>query len=236
VAPPLLDRVGDTGTAHPLLILARELETAQKGAHIACFGLGSGADALCFRVPNDRPHLTVPTQVTRSIDYRVPIEPYAKFLTYRGELAPTFGVRGEIQTKTALSVLLREQAAILGLVGGKCTACGTPQFPKARLCVNPDCKKAGTQLPYSFADQVARVRTFTADNLLPSPNPPSIYGLIQFDIGGRMHAEFTDCGLEELQDGMKMRMVFRKRYEDDERGFVGYFWKAAPTCNFGSAS
>jgi len=43
-----------------------------------------------------------------------------------------------------------------------------------------------------------------------------------------MMADFTDCTMDDLKVGLPMRMVFRKRTEDPERGFVNYFWKAAP--------
>lgn len=41
-------------------------------------------------------------------------------------------------------------------------------------------------------------------------------------------ADFTDCSLDALKVGLPVYMVFRKRTEDKARGFVNYFWKAAP--------
>jgi uncharacterized OB-fold protein len=40
--------------------------------------------------------------------------------------------------------------------------------------------------------------------------------------------EFTDCTLDDVEVGVPMRPVFRKKYYDKERGFTGYFWKAIP--------
>ena len=52
--------------------------------------------------------------------------------------------------------------------------------------------------------------------------------MIQFDDGGRFMADFTDCELAEVWVGQPVRLSFRKRYTDKERGFSGYFWKAVP--------
>ncbi|RJO66204.1 MAG: hypothetical protein C4523_13875 [Myxococcales bacterium] len=117
---------------------------------------------------------------------------------------------------------------LYGLVGGRCTACGAPQFPKGEVCVNPECRTHDKQEDYEFADRPARVMTFTGDMLAVSADPPAIYGMVEFEGGGRMMADFTDCELENVKVGQPMRMVFRRRMTDDRRGFSGYFWKAAP--------
>jgi uncharacterized OB-fold protein len=72
------------------------------------------------------------------------------------------------------------------------------------------------------------VLTFTADNLAASLDPPAIYGMVQFEEGGRMMMDFTDCTLDEIEVGVPMEVTFRKKYHDPKRGFTGYFWKAVP--------
>jgi NAD(P)-dependent dehydrogenase (short-subunit alcohol dehydrogenase family) len=52
--------------------------------------------------------------------------------------------------------------------------------------------------------------------------------MIQFEGGGRMMADFTDCEQDALEVGLPVRMAFRKHATDRERGFTGYFWKAVP--------
>jgi NAD(P)-dependent dehydrogenase (short-subunit alcohol dehydrogenase family)/putative sterol carrier protein len=61
-----------------------------------------------------------------------------------------------------------------------------------------------------------------------SVDPPAIYGMIQFERGGRFMADFTDCDLSDVKVGMPVKMSFRRRMTDHERGFAGYFWKAVP--------
>ena len=96
------------------------------------------------------------------------------------------------------------------------------------ICVNPKCNHVNTQDDYEFADVPARIKTFTGDLLAVSVDPPAIYGMVQFDGGGRFMADFTDCELADCKVGLPVKMVFRRRFTDDERGFSGYFWKAVP--------
>jgi NAD(P)-dependent dehydrogenase (short-subunit alcohol dehydrogenase family)/uncharacterized OB-fold protein/putative sterol carrier protein len=138
------------------------------------------------------------------------------------------GIRAEAPTQTAMTVLWRKRQMILGLTGGRCSACGTPQFPKMDICVNPDCRQIRTQEDYAFADKPAFIKTFTGDLLTVSVDPPAVYGMIQFEEGGRFMADFTDCELADVWVGQPVRLSFRRRYTDRDRGFTGYFWKAIP--------
>ena len=81
---------------------------------------------------------------------------------------------------------------IYGLVGGKCKVCGTVQFPRSQVCVNPNCHAIDSQDPYAMAGLECSVMSFTADSLVYSPDPPGYYGMITFPEGGRFMADFTD--------------------------------------------
>jgi 3-hydroxy-3-methylglutaryl CoA synthase len=228
VADNLHASVGETGTAHPLVMLIHALETARPGDVIVAVGVGSGADALCFRVTDEISRLPRRRAIRHALGQGRVERNYSKFLKFRGLLIAETGIRREAPQKTALSVLTRHRDMLTGLVGGICRRCGTPQFPRTRVCVSPACRAEDTQDSYGFADRTAVIRTFTADRLGASPNPPNLYGMVQFEGGGRMMAEFADCGLEDLEVGGEVRMCFRKRYDDSSRGFPGYFWKAVP--------
>jgi NAD(P)-dependent dehydrogenase (short-subunit alcohol dehydrogenase family)/uncharacterized OB-fold protein len=138
------------------------------------------------------------------------------------------GIRAEAPTQTATTVLWRKNKMILGLVGGRCRECGTSQFPKMDICVNPGCGAFHSQEDYEFADVPARVKTFTADMLSVSVDPPALYGMVQFENGGRLVADFTDCEIDDLKVGLAVQMAFKRKSVDKERGFVNYFWKAIP--------
>jgi len=81
---------------------------------------------------------------------------------------------------------------------------------------------------YRFAGKKAKVFSYTGDNLSFSINPPSVYGVVDFDGGGRFWFDFGSCELESVKIGMTMEMAFRRRYHDEQRGYEGYSWKAVP--------
>ncbi len=137
-------------------------------------------------------------------------------------------MRAEVDHQTALTQLYRRRDMLFGLVGGECRTCGTRQFPRSRVCVNPNCNDMNSQDPFRFADMPARIVTWSADHLTFTPDPPGHYGLIQFDGGGRMFANFTDVDKGSLEVGQEMRMMFRVKEYDEKRGFRRYFWKAVP--------
>ena len=139
-----------------------------------------------------------------------------------------FGKRKEVDHWTRYSALWRNRKLVLGLVGGKCTQCGTAQFPAMDICVNPACDATGTQEPYGFADKNGRIASFTADNLAASVDPPAMYGQVEFDGGGKFMFDFTDCKMDELKTEMAVTMSFRRKYFDANRDVSGYFWKAVP--------
>ena len=219
---------GETGAAHPLVQFTQALEQAQPGERILLAGFGQGCDALYFRVTEHIKKLAPRVGIEGSLKNKKTVDNYPKFLKFRDLIQTEMGIRAEAPTQTAMTVLWRKRQMILGLTGGRCTACGTPQFPKMDICVNPDCRKFHTQEDYAFAEKPAFIKTFTGDLLTVSLDPPAVYGLIQFEEGGRFMADFTDCELAEVWVGQPVKLSFRKRYTDKDRGFSGYFWKAIP--------
>ncbi len=219
---------GDTGAAHPLLMLIAALENAKPNDIIVVAGFGQGCDALCFRVTKNIQKAKELHGAGAALEEKLSIDNYAKFLVFRRLIEPEMGIRAEAPLQTALTTLYRNRKMLLGLVGGVCRECGTPQFPKSDVCVNPECGAVHSQDDYEFADQPARVKTFTGDMLSVSVDPPNIYGMVEFENGGRFMADFTDCTLDEVKVGLPMQMTFRRRVVDMERGFSSYFWKAKP--------
>jgi hydroxymethylglutaryl-CoA synthase len=82
--------------------------------------------------------------------------------------------------------------------------------------------------PYPFVNKLGHIASFTRDMLAASYNPPSIYGHIEFEGGGKNFLDITDCNLDEVSAGMPVYMSFRRKYYDKNRGIAGYFWKAVP--------
>ena len=219
---------GDTGAAHPLMMLIHALEQAKPGDLILVAAFDSGCDALLFRVTDAVTKAQARRGVTGALAQRKEENGYQKYLAFNGLVTLEHGMRAEADKGTPLSVMYRNREMITGLIGGRCRKCGTVQYPRTRYCVNPKCKALDSQDAEPFAGRRATVMSYTADVLTYCPDPPAYYGMIEFDGGGRMMADFTDIDDGKVDVGTPMRMVFRIKDVDAARGFVRYFWKAAP--------
>ncbi len=220
---------GDAGVAHSLIMLLHTIEGDVKpGQLIMVASFGQGCDVLIFRVTDNLAKLTQPNGIRGALANRQEETNYHRFLAFNGLINKEYGMRAERDNKTALTTLYRKREMILGLVGGKCRKCETPQFPQQDICVNPACASAHTQDPYSFVNETAKIQSWSADYLTYTVDPPSHYGMIVFDKGGRFMTDFTDVAVGEIDVGTAVRMVFRIKGHDERRGFVRYFWKAVP--------
>ncbi len=219
---------GETGVAHPLVMLIDAIQDAKAGDKIMVVGFGNGCDVLIFEVTKDKDKITAPRGTKGALANRREEANYNKFLTFNELVIKDFGIRSEADMPTPMSALYRKNDMVLGLVGGLCTACKTPQFPKADVCVNPECNKTGTQEDLEFSNRKAHVMSWTADYLTFTLDPPGHYGMVEFDEGGRFMADFTDVAVGELDVGMPVELVFRVKSIDERRGFTRYFWKAVP--------
>ena len=224
----LAANLGDAGAAHSVVMLVHALEQAKPGDKILVVQFGQGCDALLFEVTPDIERLSKRRGVSGSLARRKEETNYLKFLAFNGLIELEKGMRAEIDKRTALSVLYRKSDMLTGLVGGKCRVCGTAQFPRTRICVNPNCKAVDSQDPYSFAEVEGTILSWSADFLTFSMNPPNHYGMITFADGGRLMADITDVEQGQIDSGTKVRMAFRIKDFDERRGFRRYFWKAVP--------
>ncbi len=220
--------MGEAGTAHPLIMLLHALETSVRpGDNVLLVSFGQGCDALVLRATERLADFSSACGVVNALANRQEETNYQKFLAFNDLVVLEKGMRAEKDDfKTALSVTYRKRDMLTGLIGGKCTQCGTLQFPRADICVNPQCRAQDTQEPHPFREEKASVLTWSADYLTYTADPPSHYGMITFANGGRFMTDFTDVNVGDIDVGMDVRMVFRIKSIDSLRGFVRYFWKA----------
>jgi 3-hydroxy-3-methylglutaryl CoA synthase len=219
---------GDTGTAHPLVMMVAALEKAKPGDKILTASFGNGCTAMLFEVTKDIDGVNGKRGVSGSLADRKEDQNYMRFLNHRGLVEFDAGMRAEANWKTSLTALYRHRKQILSMVGGKCGKCRTPQFPKAEVCVNPDCHAVGAQEDYAFADLPGEIMSYTGDLLTYTMDPPAHYGMITFEGGGRGMFDFTDYDSGSIEVGQAVRMVFRIKAMDKQRGFPQYYWKAKP--------
>ena len=228
LADSLIEDCGYAGAAHPLLMLAHTLQSAEPGQKILLTSFGQGCDALLFEATDTVGSLSPARGVTGALSAGVTEENYAKFQTFNGLVEREFGKRAEVDRSPALSAHNRNRKMVNGFVGGKCADCGTVQFPKSHYCVNPNCGKGDTQENHPMAEIAGAVMTYTADRLTFDMNPPAYFGLVEFAGGGRAMVDFTEVDPEGFDVGTKVSMHFRIKYRDARRGYRTYFWKAAP--------
>jgi 3-hydroxy-3-methylglutaryl CoA synthase len=225
VLPDLQAQVGETGAAHSPLLLISALECAKPGDIIVIASFAQGCEVIAFEMLREAPK-TARRGLAGSISNRIEESAYMKLLSFDGHVQLDWGMRTEVDNKTAMTQLYRSADQILGFVGGCCTECSTVQFPRLPACVN--CGAVDAQQPYPLAGERAQIATYTADWLQYSPSPPLYMGLVQFDCGARVLMEIVDVAAGAIDVGTALTMSFRIKERDRLRGYDRYFWKAAP--------
>ncbi len=220
--------VGDTGAPHPLLLAVDALAQADPGELILVVGFAQGGIGLLLKTTGKLPAWQQRNAQRAALSPPRPENAYTKHLSFSGLLPMDFGMRAEADTRTHLSSFDRHRAELTGFAGGRCPVCGAVQFPRSSRCVNPDCNAEAEQEVVLLAEQAGEVSSFTQDWLAYTPHPPLQYGLAATANGARVLMEFTECPLDKMRVGMKLRFVFRIHALDSHRGYRRYFWKGAP--------
>ena len=198
---------------------------------IVLAAFGQGCDVLVLRA-TERITQHRPAQgCSRALASGVADREYVRYLANGGLLQMDWGLRAERDNRTSQSVAWRKHRDVMAFVGGRCRACSTVQFPRARACVNPECRAFDTQDEYALAETHGKVKTFTEDWLAFTRSPPHSYGNVAVDVGCNVFTEFSDTVAGELSVGSAVRFVFRIKDFDPVRGFRRYFWKATPVRN-----
>jgi hydroxymethylglutaryl-CoA synthase len=214
--------IGNSGTAHPGLLLASVLDRADPGAVIALVVLADGADVLLFRTTDAlagvRAVRTVAAQAAAGTTVG-----YQRYLTWRG-LLPREPPRRPDPTPPAAPPAARAEEWKFAFMAARCSACGNRNLPPTRVCRS--CQAVDRMTPEPVADVPATVATFTLDRLAYSLNPPVVVGVIDFDGGGRFQCELTDVQPETVRIGDRVEMTFRRI--SSVNGIHNYFWKARP--------
>jgi hydroxymethylglutaryl-CoA synthase len=227
VQDPFFSQIGNTGSPAAFIMLAAALEKASAGERILFVTYGDGADAFVLRVTEDISKIKARTATEEKLKDTIPIS-YGKYAQWRG-LVKVEASRLYEPPTPSVKCLSREKKSLLALYGVRCKSCGTPQYPDSRVCVV--CRTKDNFEDYKFSDKGGKLFTFSVDMLQPTLNPPGVNGFVDFDGGGRLVCELTDCRPEKVQVGMPVEMTFRKLYQSG--GINNYFWKAKPVSEAG---
>ena len=230
VVDDLVASVGQSGTAHPLLVLASALESmaaagTPAGTTVVALHLADGADAVVLRTTEAlagwSPVRPVAEQVVNGAQL-----PYSKFLAWRGQLQPEPPRRPE-PARVSSTAAYRNEEWKFGFVGSKDRSSGAVHLPPSRISMEGGA--VDDMEPVAMADATGTVVTSTIDRLAYSPSPPIVFAVVDFDGGGRYPVELTDADPEEIRAGSRVEMTFRRLFSAD--GIHDYFWKARPVRN-----
>ena len=216
----LTSTIGNSGTAHPALLLTSALEAAAPGETVAVAMLADGVEIVILRV-TDAAH-TSSAPVADQIAAGAPVS-YGQYLSWRGlvEVEPP---NRPAPNRTSSSAAHRRDDWKYGFVGSRDRSSGMVHLPPARVS-----EKGGAvddMEPVPMADTIGTVVSFTIDKLVYSPSPPVVFAVVDFDGGGRAPLELTDVDPAEVAAGLRVEPTFRRLSTSDE--IHNYFWKVRP--------
>jgi hydroxymethylglutaryl-CoA synthase len=205
--------VGNTGAAHPLLLLVDLLERADPGRTVLLLTLADGAEAVVLRTTGALATTRAGSTTAAQIAAGGAVS-YGRYLSWRGIL-PVEPPRRPEPARTSSSAAGRSVPWKFGFEGSR-SPDGSVHLPPL-----PD---EGELEP--MADSRGTVTTFTIDRLSYTPSPPMVFAVVDFDGGGRLPVELTDVDADQVRVGDRVEMTFRRLSTAD--GIHNYFWKARP--------
>ena len=220
---PLTDKVGDTGSAQPLMLVTAALEEANMDDRFLLAGYGNGCDAFLFKVKEDIDEIKSKRRgVKAHLESKRMVPNYATYLMWRKLVqTPSPRVPMSVSYPTATAIW-RERKRIYSLHGVKCKVCGTIQYPPQRVCIKCHAR-----------DEFEEVRLYSRKGKLFSYSFEFIkgnvpIGLVNLEGGGRVFVELTDVDQDEVKIDLPVELTFRRLDLWREDGMYGYFWKATP--------
>lgn len=222
VQDPLFDVIGNTGTAALPMMLTAALDEADPGDLILVANYGDGGDAFILKVTENIRAFQGKRKMRERLEKRIHIN-YERYLNWR-DLVPLQEPARPESRPPSITCLWRESKSVLAFYGKKCRHCGTAQYPPQRVCIN--CRTKDQFEDHKFSDKVGHVFAYTIDYLTPNREAPAVVGVIDFEEGGRVMCEVTECEPSGIRIGMPVAMCFRK--VDQKGGIHNYFWKARP--------
>jgi len=222
IQPPLLDSVGNTGTALAPMILVSALEEAKPGDRILFATYGDGADAFLFKVTDQIEKVRDRRGIKRHLASKMMLPNYGKYMEMRELIEGEAGRRPA--RRSSLPVIWRERQHLFPLYGQQCRSCGNIQYPKQRICIY--CQAKDNFELIRLSDRTGKVFTFSMDQRAMEIVLPKVFSVVNLDGGGRFYSVMTDRDTSKIAVGMSVEMTFRIQLEGS--GLYNYFWRVRP--------
>lgn len=217
---PLFNKVGNTGTSSPLLLLVSALEDSKPGDKILFASYGDGSDAFILQVTDHA--MNGGRGIKQFLDRKKVIEDYRRYLKWRGILPLDKG-RSVLIPKPSLKAMMRRAEEVLRMHAAKCQVCGTVQYPPQRVCTKCHTKDHFDKVRLS--DKKGKIYTWTADHGAGGMELP-IVTLTDVEGGGRVFCILCDSSQDEVKVGLPVEFTLRKSYG---QGIPEYIWKIRPS-------
>lgn len=109
----------------------------------------------------------------------------------------------------------------------QCKKCGQKFFPPRLVC--PECKSQEMQA--ARIAEKGKLLTYTIIRVPPHQfvdQAPFAVGIAELDDGVQLMAQVVDCDFEDLKVGMRLKLEFRKIFQEGESGILCYGYKFVP--------
>jgi uncharacterized OB-fold protein len=109
----------------------------------------------------------------------------------------------------------------------KCKKCRITLFPPRLIC--PECK--GREFEDTKLAEKGKILTYTIIRVPPHQfvdQAPFAVGIVELVDGVRLTGQIVDCDFEDLKIGQKVKIEFRKIYDEGEAGILCYGYKFVP--------
>jgi uncharacterized OB-fold protein len=113
------------------------------------------------------------------------------------------------------------------LEAAKCKKCGAISFPPRLVCSECRAREFET---ITLADK-GKIITYTIIRVAPQPfvdQAPYAVGIVELDDGVRLTGQIVDFNFEDLKTGARVKIEFRKVYQEGEAGVIYYGYKFVP--------
>jgi 3-hydroxy-3-methylglutaryl CoA synthase len=224
VQNPLISRIGNTGTASPLMVLIAALEDSKPGDKILWISYGDGCDAIILKVTEQIEKLKGKKGIGKFLESKQHIKDYITYLEWKGILKRERGP-GKPPQEVSLSALRRDWEEVVRFYASKCKSCGTIQYPPQRVCT--ECHAKDQLEKVRLSDHKGKLFTFSLDSISDPLDTSMVLSVIDFDCGGRAVLTMTDHSAKEIKISMAVEMSFRKLFFNE--GIHNYFWKCVPS-------